>query len=97
MTMPTPGVIQNGVFIKRIWVRNILRMPEKSFTIDATTYNLKRQEFHTIRIVVRETGEVYELPAGVFDQLRVNYNYGRGASYLVPVRKWNKLSKQLTL
>lgn len=97
MTESTPGVIQNGVFVKRIWQRNILRMPEKSFTIDATSYNLTRPQFHTVRIVVRETGETYELPAGVFDQLRVNYNYGRGASYLVPVRKWNKLSRQLTL
>ena len=97
MTESTPGVIRNCIFIKRIHEKNILRMPELSFTFDKATYDKVRPQFNTVRVIIYETSEVYELPAGVFDQLRVNYNYGRGASYLVPIRKWKHLSKQLSL
>lgn len=82
------GYTKNGVFIKKVWERNVLRYPEPSLTIDVELYNTLRPTFNIVRIIMRETKATYELPATTFDELAETYDYGYGKSYRVPITAW---------
>ena len=91
------GVVQDGVFTKRIWQKNILWHPEPSFTFDKFLFENKRPFIKRIRVVVIEKGAVYELPIALFDKLKKEYNYGNGKGYRVPIKDWGKEGHQCEL
>ena len=92
-----PGYIQDGVFVKKISQGNILRLPVPSFTIDQAKYDGLRPYFKRVRIIVKETSEIYEISADDFDRLRILYDYGNGPGYRVEVKAWEKVAAQIPL
>jgi hypothetical protein len=91
------GFVQDGIFIKRIWRRNILWKPVPSLTVSKPLYDELRRQFHTLRLTIIETSEVFEIPAALFDQKRITYNYGNGENYRVAICEWDKLQLKLRL
>jgi len=83
--------------IKKISSRHILALPEPAFTIDAAKYDELRSYSHRVRIVIKESGTVYEMTAEAFDIARKVYDYGNGRGYRVPVKFWKKAAEQMPL
>ena len=92
-----PGYFHNGIYTKKVKDSNILRIPERCFTFDEETYEKNRHRFGIVRVIVKETRKIYELSADEFDRIRIRYDYGNGAGYLVPVRLWTIIANQLAL
>lgn len=91
------GHVKNGVLVKHIFRRNILRKPELCFTFDKVLYDQYRKFFRYIRITLAETNETYGITADEFDKTAVVYDYGNGAGYRLPIRCWALESKQVPL
>lgn len=91
--IPT-GTVQDFVFIKHIKRRNILWHPVPSLTISKPLYDSHRRYFRLVRLIM-DSGDIYELPAETFDRIKVEYDYGNGKNYRVPLCEWNKTAHQL--
>ena len=94
--VPT-GCVHDGVFCKGVWYKNILWEPEPSLTIDKALYDHDRPYFRLVRITIKDRGTIYELPAELFDHLKIPYNYGNGANYRVAIQHWGKKGEQTKL
>lgn len=89
------GHIVNGKLVKRIKPNNVLRYPEKSFTIDKQLFEAYKDHIKGIVIILEST--YYKLSLAEFNKLKIPYNYGNGDSYRVPVYAWSKTSEQKSL
>lgn len=88
------GFVRDGVFLKFIWAKNVLRLPEPSFTVDRNHYNELRPQFTIVHFMIRDFTEVYEISAADFDKYRVPYDYGAGWNYRVAITHFKKVSAQ---
>ncbi len=86
------GHLVNGVLVKNIKPANVLRYPEQSFTVDKQVYDKLRAYFKKIAVSLGD--EHYELSADEFDNIKILYNYGNGASYRVAIKHWHKITEQ---
>lgn len=83
------GVVTNGWLVKTVLVGNILRNPEPSFTVDKYVYLKARARIIGVRILCGEV--IYELRTPKFDLFKIEYNYGNGANYRIPITSWDKV------
>lgn len=86
------GRLVGRALVKNIKPQNILRYPEKSFTVDQVLYERLRPFFK--RVVIVLDSERFELSADEFDRLRLKYDYGNGVGYRVALKYWNKITEQ---
>ena len=86
------GHLVNGALVKNIKPANVLRLPEKSFTVDKQVYDKWRA--YIKKVVVNLENDYYELSAEEFDKIKIPYNYGNGYSYRVAIKHWHKITEQ---
>ncbi len=89
------GHIERETLIKKVKPGNVLRVPEKSFTIDQAIYDGAREYISNICMILENTH--YELTVIEFDKYRVAYDYGNGAGYRVAIKHWRKTAEQAKL
>ena len=85
----TFGRLDGDVLVKHIRACNILRVPERSFTIDKALADSLRGQFRSVRVLVAEESTQYELTASEFWELAEAYDYGNGEGYRVACRFWH--------
>lgn len=93
------GRIRQRVLYKSInFQRHTLHTKGNAIAIDAGAYERWRHCFDTIVCKDKQSGLIYKISRGVFEQHRAKFNMGYGDQYRVALKHWTEYNPaQLTL